>query len=202
MKTPSSFLLSFALLFFCVSFSWVHAQRNGVRIAYIDMEEILSQMSDYQKSKKILDKKVADWKVDIDEKKMELENQEKQLQAEKILLTPELIDDREAEIALFREEIAALQNSYFGVKGKYITQQNNLIKPVQDQVMNIVREIALEKRYDFVFDRSSDLIMLYSTKNYDISALVLKRINAQERIKARKKQIEERKASLQKKLNN
>ena len=68
--------------------------------------------------------------------------------------------------------------------------------------MNIVREIALEKRYDFVFDRSSDLIMLYSTKNYDISSLVLKRINAQERIKARKKQIEQRKTAIQKKLNN
>jgi len=68
--------------------------------------------------------------------------------------------------------------------------------------MNIVREIALEKRYDFVFDRSSDLIMLYSTKNYDISGLVLKRINAQERIKARKKQIEQRKTAIQKKLNN
>ena len=139
---------------------------------------------------------------EIDEKKMALKSQEDQLQAEKVLLTPELIEDRQAEIALFRAEIVALQNSYFGVNGKYVIQQSNLLKPVQDQVMNIVREIALEKRYDFVFDRSSDLIMLYSTKNYDISGLVLKRINAQERIKARKKQIEQRKTAIQKKLNN
>ena len=201
MTKSSTFISLFSILFF-TSLATVNAQRNGVRIAYIDMDEILSNMSDYTKGKEVLDQKVVQWQNEIDEKKMALKSQEDQLQAEKVLLTPELIEDRQAEIALFRAEIVALQNSYFGVNGKYVIQQSNLLKPVQDQVMNIVREIALEKRYDFVFDRSSDLIMLYSTKNYDISGLVLKRINAQERIKARKKQIEQRKTAIQKKLNN
>lgn len=201
MTKPSTLISLFSILFF-TSLATVNAQRNGVRIAYIDMDEILSNMSDYTRGKEVLDQKVVQWQNEIDEKKMALKSQEDQLQAEKVLLTPELIEDRQAEIALFRAEIVALQNSYFGVNGKYVIQQSNLLKPVQDQVMNIVREIALEKRYDFVFDRSSDLIMLYSTKNYDISGLVLKRINAQERIKARKKQIEQRKTAIQKKLNN
>jgi len=201
MTKSSTFISLFSFLFF-ISISTLNAQRNGVRIAYIDMDEILSNMSDYTKGKEVLEQKVVQWQNEIDEKKMALKSQEDQLQAEKVLLTPELIEDRQAEIALFRAEIVALQNSYFGVNGKYVIQQSNLLKPVQDQVMNIVREIALEKRYDFVFDRSSDLIMLYSTKNYDISGLVLKRINAQERIKARKKQIEQRKTAIQKKLNN
>lgn len=201
MTKPSTLISLFSILFF-TSLATVNAQRNGVRIAYIDMDEILSNMSDYTRGKEVLDQKVVQWQNEIDEKKMALKSQEDQLQAEKVLLTPELIEDRQAEIALFRAEIVALQNSYFGVNGKYVIQQSNLLKPVQDQVMNIVREIAIEKRYDFVFDRSSDLIMLYSTKNYDISGLVLKRINAQERIKARKKQIEQRKTAIQKKLNN
>ena len=58
--------------------------------------------------------------------------------------------------------------------------------------MSAVRDIAKEKRYDFIFDRSSDLVMLYSTKNYDISQLVLRKINIQERNKSRKKLLEER----------
>jgi hypothetical protein len=44
--------------------------------------------------------------------------------------------------------------------------------------------------------------MLYSAKNYDISALVLQRLNTQERIKTRKKQIEERKAKIEQRLKN
>lgn len=197
-KLPYRAFCLILLLFFAQA----TAQRNGVRIAYIDMDEILSNLSDYNKASDVLEKNAKKWQKEIEVKKLALKAQEEQLQAEKILLTPELIEDKEAELERSRSEIVALQNSFFGMSGRYIKQKNNLLKPVQDQVMNIVREIALEKRYDFVFDRSSDLIMLYSTKNYDISALVLKRINALERIKSRKKQIEERKAAIQKRLNN
>ena len=71
-----------------------------------------------------------------------------------------------------------------------IVQKSKLIQPVQDQVLSIVKQIAEEKKYDFIFDRSSSLTMLYSAKNYDISDLVIKRINRQQRIQNRKEQIE------------
>ena len=70
-----------------------------------------------------------------------------------------------------------------------IIQKNQLLKPLQDQILSIVQVLAKERKYDFVFDRSSD-IMLYSAKNdNDISDLVLKRIQVQERIKERKEKI-------------
>ena len=71
-----------------------------------------------------------------------------------------------------------------------IIQRSKLIQPVQDQVLSIVKQIAEEKKYDFIFDRSSSITMLYSAKNYDISDLVIKRINRQQRIQNRKNQIE------------
>jgi Skp family chaperone for outer membrane proteins len=198
MKAFRPFL--FVLLFALVQQSY--AQR-GVRLAYIDMDEILENVEEYKTAATLLDKNVANWKKDIELKKMELEGREEQLQAEKVLLTQELIEDRKLELQLFRSEIIDLQTKYFGPTGDYIQQKNNLLKPIQDQVLSIVRQIAKERKYDFVFDRSSDFVMLYSAKNYDISNLVLQRINAQERIKARKKQIDERKAQIEqrKKLN-
>ena len=71
-----------------------------------------------------------------------------------------------------------------------IIQRSKLIQPVQDQVLSIVKQIAEEKKYDFIFDRSSSMTMLYSAKIYDISELVIKRINRQQRIQNRKDQIE------------
>ena len=191
--------LLFILMFTIMQQSF--AQR-GVRLAYIDMDEILENVEEYKTASTLLDKNVASWKKDIELKKMELKGREEQLQAEKVLLTQELIEDRKSELELFRSEIIDLQTKYFGPTGDYIQQKNNLLKPIQDQVLSIVREIAQERKYDFVFDRSSDLVMLYSTKNYDISSLVLQRINAQERIKARKKQIEERKAQIEQRKKN
>ena len=197
MKAFRPFL--FVLLFALVQQSY--AQR-GVRLAYIDMDEILENVEEYKTAATLLDKNVANWKKDIELKKMELKGSEEQLQAEKVLLTQELIEDRKLELQLFRSEIIDLQTKYFGPTGDYIQQKNNLLKPIQDQVLSIVRQIAQERKYDFVFDRSSDLVMLYSAKNYDISNLVLQRINAQERIKARKKQIEERKAQIEQRKKN
>ena len=197
MKAFRPFL--FVFLFTLVQQSY--AQR-GVRLAYIDMDEILENVEEYKTAATLLDKNVANWKKDIELKKMELEGREEQLQAEKVLLTQELIEDRKLELQLFRSEIIDLQTKYFGPTGDYIQQKNNLLKPIQDQVLSIVRQIAQERKYDFVFDRSSDLVMLYSAKNYDISNLVLQRINAQERIKARKKQIKERKAQIEQRKKN
>ena len=166
----------------------VHAQR-GARIAYIDMDVILSKNKEFITANRILDEKIAQWKKEIELKKIQLKRIEDQFAVEKILLTPELIADRELEIKDFATDVVSLQEKRFGPNGDMIIQKNQLLKPVQDQVLSIVQDIAKERKYDFVFDRSSDIIMLYSAKNYDISELVLRRIQVQERIKERKEKI-------------
>ena len=167
----------------------LQAQR-GVRIAYIDMNIILDNIDEYQKANALLNDRIVEWKKEIELKKIQLQQYENQLEAERVLLTPELITDRELEIKDFATEIIALQEKRFGPKGDRIIQRNKLIKPIQDQVLAIVQDIAKERKYDFVFDRSADVVMLYSSKNYDISDLVLKRINRQEKIKALKERLE------------
>ena len=192
-----NFKLSFAL--FCFIISTLSYAQKGVRIAYIDFNKIIEEIGDYKEATKNLEIKAENWNRDIEIKKMELKSMENQLNAEKFLLTSELIKDREDELDIYRNEIFTLQNKYFGINGNYINQKNKLIKPIQDRVLSIIREIAIEKKFDFVFDRSSELIMLYSQKNYDISELVLRKINNQEKIKNRKEEIERRKQSRNKK---
>jgi Skp family chaperone for outer membrane proteins len=164
------------------------AQR-GARIAYIDMDVILSKNKEFSTASQLLDEKIAQWKKEIELKKIQLKRIEDQFAVEKILLTPELIADRELEIKDFAAEVVSLQEKRFGPNGDMMIQKNQLLKPVQDQILSIVQDIAKERKYDFVFDRSSDIILLYSEKNYDISDLVLRRIQVQERIKERKEKI-------------
>tara|TARA_B100000780_G_scaffold74163_1_gene49812 strand:- start:6364 stop:6960 length:597 start_codon:yes stop_codon:yes gene_type:complete len=164
------------------------AQR-GVRIGYIDMNVILENITEYKKSTKILDERIVQWKKEIELKKIQLSQFQNQLNSERVLLTAELIADREIEINDYANEIIALQEKRFGPNGDRIKQRKKLITPIQDQVLVIVQQIAKEKKYDFIFDRSSDIVMLYSAKNYDISDLVLKRIQIKEKIKARNQKL-------------
>ena len=178
----------FLSLFLCTFAFNIKAQR-GVRIAYIDMDVILSNNKEFVTASQLLDEKISQWKKEIELKKIQLKRMEDQFAVEKILLTPELIADRELEIKDFAGELISLQEKRFGPNGDMMIQKNQLLKPVQDQVLSIVQVIAKERKYDFVFDRSSDIIMLYSAKNYDISDLVLRKIQVQERIKERKEKI-------------
>ena len=164
--------------------------QKQIRIGYVDMNVVLNKNNNYKASQKTLDEKIGQWKKEIELRKIKLKQIQDQFQAEKILLTPELIADRELEIKIFADEIISLQEKRFGPEGDMVIERNMLLKPLQDQVLTIVQEIAKEKKYDFIFDRSSDLIMLYSTKNYDISDLVIKRIELQERIKNRNEKIQ------------
>ena len=167
----------------------LNAQR-GTRVGYIDMNVILENIDEYQEACQLLDKNIANWKKEIELKKIQLKQYQDQLNTERILLTPELINDREVEIQDFASDILNLQEKRFGPRGDMIIQRSKLIQPVQDQVMSVVKLIAEEKKYDFIFDRSSNVTMLYSAKNYDISDLVIKRINRQQRIQNKKNQFE------------
>ena len=190
-------LYKLIFLFMCIAaFS-----QKGTRVGYMDMNVILENISEYNKANDLLDKNIENWKKEIELKKVQLRQYEEQLNIERILLTPELIKDREVEIQIFASEIISLQEKRFGPKGDMIVQRSKLIQPVQDQVLSVVKQIAEEKKYDFIFDRSSSLTMLYSAKNYDISDLVIKRINRQQRIQNRKDQIEKLK-SKSSSLNN
>jgi len=181
----------FAIVF---SITLTQAQR-GARVGYIDMNVILENVEEYKKAGELLDKNIENWKKEIELKKIQLQQYQDQLNTERILLTPELIQDRELEIQDFATEIIALQEKRFGPRGDMITQRTKLIQPVQDQVMAIVKQIAEEKNYDFIFDRSSNITMLYSAKNYDISDLVIKRLNREQRIQDRKELLEDLKTN-------
>ena len=175
--------------------------QKGTRVGYIDMNVILESVQEYGKASQLLDKNIEKWRKEIELKKIQLKQYEDQLNTERILLTPELIKDREMEIKDFASEIVNLQEKRFGPQGDMIIQRSKLIQPVQDQVLTVVKQIAEEKKYDFIFDRSSSVTMLYSAKIYDISDLVIKRINRQQRIQNRKEALEKLKAKTNS-LNN
>ncbi len=182
-------LKKFIFYLFILSSINIIAQK-GARIGYIDMNIILNNIEEYQKSTKSLDKNILLWKKEIELKKIQLKNFQNQLEIEKVLLTSELIKDKELEIEDFALELVNLQEKRFGSNGDMVKQRIKLLQPIQDQVLNIIKDIAKEKKYDFIFDRSSDGTMLYSVKNYDISDLVIKRINRNKKIQDRKEKIE------------
>ena len=157
------------------------AQTRTTRIGYIDMEYILENVSDYKEATSQLELKAQKWKQDIEQKKIDINKLKESLNAEKALLTKELIEEKETEIKFLETEMLDYQQKQFGADGNLIRQKAALVKPIQDQVFTAVQDIAEAKNYDFIFDRSSDLTMLFSNKKFDISDQVIRVLNRTEK---------------------
>ncbi|ALM08966.1 membrane protein [Sediminicola sp. YIK13] len=164
------------LIITAVFFSTAIFAQRGVRIGYVDMEYILENVEEYRDANEQLEIKVQKWKVEIEQKQSVVEQMKKDLMAEKVLLTNELIAEREEEIQVLENEMFQYQQDRFGPQGDLVLQKRRLIQPIQDQVFNEVQKIGANKRYDFIFDSSADVVMLYSEKRHDISDLVLRGI--------------------------
>jgi len=164
--------------------------QRGVRIAYVDMEYILENVEEYRVASEQLDNKVQKWKLEIEQQKSKVDQMREDLMAEKVLLTDELITEREEEIDILEKEMLKYQQDRFGPQGDLVLQKRQLIQPIQDQVFNEVQKIGANRRYDFIFDKSADVVMLYSEKRHDISEMVLREIGRTRKIsKPKKKEV-------------
>lgn len=177
----------------------INAQTRGNKVGYIDMEYILQNVPNYIEAKAQLEQKAQKWKQEIETKKLEINKLTEALKAEKPLLTAELIEERETEIKFLETEKLDYQQKRFGPNGDLIIQKTGLVKPIQDQVFTAVQDIAEAKKYDFIFDKSSHLTILFAAKRFDISDQVIRILNRTEkREQLTKKQLKEEQAKEEK----
>jgi len=177
----------FFILLFLTSI-FIFGQR-GIKIGYIDTEYILENLPEYNQISKRLEEKAGDWKKEIEERSRKIDQKKESLKSERILLTSEMIEEIEEEILIDAEELSEYQQKRFGPRGDLIIQKQQLIQPIQDQIFNAIRELAKSRNYDFIFDKSADIVMLYSDKRYDVSDQILRtisRANNRKKVDSRK----------------
>jgi Skp family chaperone for outer membrane proteins len=171
------------LIIVSICLNFIVSAQKPQKVGYIDMNYILENVPEYVNAQSQLDAKVKTWQQKLDALTKEIEQLKTELSNEKSLLTKELIIEREEDIVIKEQELMRLQQAYFGPTGDLFQLRKQFAKPVQDQVYNAIQDIAKKKKYDFVLDKSSDLILLYSNSKFDISELVLNTI-----VKNRKRQ--------------
>lgn len=179
-----------SVLFLLLATTSLFAQKN-MRIGYVDMDFILENIQEYKIASVQFAQQVQQWEAEIEKRKAKIEAEKSKLEAEKPLLTPELIKDRMQEIAILEHNLRAYQEQKFAAEeGEYVKQKFMLAKPIQDQVFNAVQEIGKLRKYDFIFEKS-DVSMLYSNQQHDLSRLVLRVLNKKDNAQDRDKSMAE-----------
>ena len=148
----------------------------GQKYAYVDTEYILNNIPVYESAKTQLEDLTKEWKNEIDAKKATIDQMYQNYQSERILLTEELRAKREDEIMKKEQELKQLQQKYFGESGMLYKKREELIKPIQDDIYNAIKEIATEGNYAVIFDTANNLNMLYTDPRHDKSDEVLRKL--------------------------
>lgn len=159
-------------IIFNLQFSIFNSAR-AQKYACVNTDYVLKSIPDYTNAQKRLDKYVADWKKEIEDKAAEIEELRAAYEQENYLLPENLKKRRQEDIKTKEQELRDLQQQHFGPGGDLDKRRAELMKPVQDRVYSTIERIAHEKNYAFVFDKAGSATILFANKKYDISDEVL-----------------------------
>lgn len=163
-------IFSAALLVLCI----LTAQAQ--RFALVDMEFILKHIPAYEEANRQMETLSKQWQSEIDAKSNEAKTLYEAYQQNAATLTDAQRTAKEEEVVAKEKEAAELRQKYFGPQGEMMKKQRELIGPIQDNIYNAVKDIALEEDYDAVIDRASAQSMIFASPRIDISNEVLTRL--------------------------
>lgn len=143
------------------------------KFAYVDMEYILGKMPQYSEAQKQLDAVAAGWQKEVEAKMKSVDDMYKQFQAEQVLMTEPMKQQKIKEIEGKEKDVKEFQKDKFGPSGELFKKRQELIKPIQDKIYEEIQKFALAKTFDFIFDRSSGPTMLYAGDKYNKSDDIL-----------------------------
>lgn len=149
---------------------------SAQRFAYVDSDYILKHIPEYTSSQKQLDALSVQWQKEVDAKFADIERLFKAYQADQVLLTEDMRKRREGEIIERENAAKEFQRLKFGFEGELFQVRTRLIKPIQDRVAKAIQAVADAQQLDMIFDKNSEVTLLYASPRLDKSNDVVTRL--------------------------
>jgi outer membrane protein len=146
------------------------------KYAFVDSEYIRKNIPAFTTAQEQLDKLSKQWEKEVTDGMAIVEQMYKSYQTESVLLSSDMKTKREEAIIAKEKEMKDLQNKYFGVEGDLFKKREELVKPVQDEILKAIKEIAVEGSYAVIFDTASGGNILFANPKFDISDQVLEKL--------------------------
>ena len=137
------------------------------RIAYVDLNELLQSMPEYQEAQRQLDNISAQWRREISEEYDDIKSLYNKYQAEQVLMSEDVRLAKEEEIMKREQRVRELQREKFGPEGALFKRRQQLVEPIQEKVYEAIESYANSKDFDFIFDKSGSAGMIFSNDEYD-----------------------------------
>lgn len=163
------------LLFLCCTFAFVHAQ-SGTRYAFVNLDYILKSIPDYTKAQQELNDYSMKLQGEIDAVYGEVKEMQEKYNADKVFLTASMREQREKDIAARENKAHLLQQQYFGTNGLLFAKREELVRPIQEEVLEVIKDVAKEGNFGMIIDVSADNSVIFYDPKLDKSNVVLRKL--------------------------
>jgi len=149
---------------------------SQTKVGYIDSKRIVESMQESQDAQQRLDNLVTQWQTELTQLQDSLKLVKEDYEKKKLILTDQLKQQTETQITELETKVSNFKIQKFGEGGEYFQKQTEFMKPVQDRIFKAIETVAKDGSFDYVFDRSSDILLLYVNENYDLTTKVINEI--------------------------
>lgn len=164
------------VLFIAVALpSFVLAQ---TKVGHINSEQIMAALPEAQDAQKSLDNMVSQWEGELQKMQADWKKKFDEYDKKKLILTDQERANREKELRDLEQNITDYRNRKFGQNGELFQKQNEVMKPIQNKMFKVLEDIAKEDGYDYVFDKSGEILLLYANEKNDLTQKVLQRMQS------------------------
>lgn len=172
LREKTVFIVSIVLLFLFTS--TVSYGADNARIGVIDFRKILD-LSDAGKAAQVEIRKLREGlETDLKKKMAEIEEMEKRLEREDLVISKETRLEREREIMAKINDFRSFERRY---NEKMIALNRTLIERLQEDVFELVEKIGKEGGYLLIVERV-EAGVLYFPKAIDITDSLIQQLNA------------------------
>jgi len=146
------------------------------KYAFVDSEYIRKNIPAFTTAQEQLDKLSKQWEKEVADGYAVVEQMYKSYQNDAVLLSQDMKTKREEAIITKEKEMKDLQNKYFGMEGDLFKKREELVKPIQDEILKAIKEMAVEGSYAVIFDTSAGGNILFANPKFDLSDQVLEKL--------------------------
>jgi len=146
------------------------------KIGYVDTQYVLDQMPEYETVQQKLDKLEQQWRSEIEKQRKEVRTLEQEFEARELLYTDEERTRKRQEIEQAQKKVEQLRQQYFGPEGQLYTRQQELMRPIQERVLEAAESVATTDGYDYVVEKKGDAFFLFAREEHDLSDRVLREL--------------------------
>lgn len=146
------------------------------KIGYVDTEYVLNEMPEYATVQQKLDELEQKWRKEIQQKRNEVAKLKQEFEARELLYTDEERNRKQKEIQQAQSEVEQLRQQYFGPEGQLYSRQKQLMRPLQERILEATENVATEDGYDYVVDQKGEVLFLYARDEHDLSDRVLREL--------------------------